>query len=117
MDFELTAGKRFNSSLIYCEKQLYSYKSTNNEIKYYECYLKCGVRIKVVNGQCSYVNIAKYTHTHGDQELAYKQLKVEEIMKIRSGTEKRDLVRFLTKNVRITNKWDKICNMANSIEL
>lgn len=87
MDFLITPGKRINSKLIFCENHLYSYKSTEKSVDYYECYKKCGVRIKIENGKCHYVNVEKRVHSHGSQDDVYKKLCLENTMKIRCSVE------------------------------
>jgi len=91
MNFEITPGFKINTTLLYSsDKQLFQKKNDKKSVIYYNCYRKeCGAKVKVDStDHCSYVNGAS-THIHGIQEGTYKQLKVDNRMKIRCATEKK----------------------------
>lgn len=92
MEFEITAGFKVNSKLLYsADKQLFQKTSEKNSTSYYKCYVEnCSAKIKLDTGAlcCSYID-GSSIHTHGTQEYSYNLFKVDNKMKIRCSTEKK----------------------------
>lgn len=75
--YEIIAGKRNNSKLLYIffEKQLYIKKCTKLEKHFYVCYVKdCPSRIMLFGSECIKAKNYK-AHNHDNQEALYKELK------------------------------------------
>lgn len=78
MNYEIIAGNRSNSELLYVidQKMIYQKKSVYNNTVKYECRIKsCKARINLLpEGKCTLPK--KYIdHNHSDEEDAYEQLK------------------------------------------
>lgn len=78
LSFEIFSGNRRNSELLYVieQKMIFKKKSVYNNIIKYECRQKsCKSRINLLaDGTC--ILAKKYVeHNHPDEEVAYKELK------------------------------------------
>lgn len=89
MEYEICAGFKINSTLLYSsDKHLFQKSSDNNSVSYYACYVEgCKSRIKVTSAvNCSYT-VGASTHIHGIQEKTYLRLQSDHTLKIRASTE------------------------------
>lgn len=83
MDYEICAGSKINSTLLYTSDK-HLFKSKGNS--YYSCYVEhCKARVKLDSSQkCSYI---VGSHIHGIQEKTYHRLKSDNTLKTRSANE------------------------------